>query len=333
MQTNKNNKNYQGVSSSTKNLLEYINKSVKTARVILLQGESGVGKQKLAESIYEKSEQSQGFYAINCAGVPYHLIEVELFGEVQNQNNQNQKKRGLVEAAHEGTLFLHDIDSLTVETQAKILRLIDESVITPLGSDEVIPIHVQLIVATRKDLKTLVEQGVFREDLYYRLQACTVTIEPLRARKEDIPQLVNLFLEDCANEHHVSVKTINPDVMQQFMQYDWPGNVRELKNVISNLVLFSEGAAIRLKDYENYTHVARYSHEVAIEEQALKKLSQSLEEGEISLSDAKKAFEKIQVLKALKKCNGNISTASRNLQMPRPQVSRLVKKYHLKDQI
>ncbi len=231
-----------GVSESVRNLIEVIRKVASTDSTVLITGESGTGKSLIAKAIHFLSDRrDRPFVTINCAAIPETLLEAELFGYEKGAfTGATSSRKGKFELANGGTVFLDEIGDMPLYLQAKILRVIQEKEIERLGGEKVIKVDVRIIAATNRDLESLVKEGKFREDLYYRLNVIPIHVPPLRERKEDIPLLVEHFLEKF-NEKYGKKVRIAPEAMEPLMEYDWPGNVRELENTVERLVVMNEG--------------------------------------------------------------------------------------------
>src|SRR5436190_1936972 len=213
---------------------------------ILLQGESGTGKELIAKAIHLNSpRRDRPFVPVNTGSMPPDLLESTLFGHVKGAfTSAIASKKGLFEVADRGTIFLDEIGSMNLETQAKILRVLQDRKFMHLGGVSEIQVDVRIIAATNVDLKQLVREGKFREDLFYRLNVITIDLPPLRQRKEDIPLLAEFFLRKYSEENQRSMRRLNPETLRQLLNYAWPGNVRELENVIERAVVLSSGADI-----------------------------------------------------------------------------------------
>ncbi len=210
-----------------------------TDETILLLGESGTGKELLAQAIHQNSRRSNGPYVIvDCGSITPSLIEAELFGTVPGAANGALNRAGLFEAAHRGTIFIDEIGELPLSAQQKLLRVIEARTVRRLGSTQEQPIDVRIVAATHRNLKAMVAEGEFRQDLYFRLSVLEVQVPPLRERKDDIPLLVERFLS--SRKPPVKLSDLPPETIPMLMGYDWPGNVRELRNVVTRLVLFPE---------------------------------------------------------------------------------------------
>jgi len=217
---------------------------------ILIQGESGTGKELVARAIHNRSQRhNQPFVVINCAAIPATLMESELFGYSKGAfTGALENRSGKLEMADSGTLFLDDIDLLDINMQARLLRVLQEKEYEKVGSDRVVNVDIKFIAASNKDLRQLVTKGKFREDLFYRLNVFPIELPPLRERKEDIPELLDHFLNQNGKSNGMPSKSFTEKAVQALMDYDWPGNVRELENFVERLFIVSQGAVIRQED-------------------------------------------------------------------------------------
>jgi two-component system nitrogen regulation response regulator NtrX len=218
-----------------------IDKVAPTDARVLVTGPNGSGKELVARWVHEKSHRAAGpFIEVNCAAIPAELIESELFGHEKGSFTSAIRQRiGKFEQAEGGTLFLDEIGDMSLSAQAKVLRALQENKISRVGGDKDIAVNVRVIVATNKDLKKEIEEGHFREDLYHRLSVIVIKVPALKERKEDIPLLVNRFLETIAEEYGIRKKEIEEKALAKLVQHPWPGNIRELKNVMERLVIMS----------------------------------------------------------------------------------------------
>ncbi len=239
-----------GTSRKMNDAMEIVRKVTPTAVTVLIFGESGTGKELIAKAIhYNSPRQSGPFIAINCAAIPDNLIESELFGyEAGAFTGALQRKSGLFESANKGTVFLDEIGDLPLLTQTKILRVLQDKEIRRLGGKDNIKVDTRIIAATNRDLEKEVISGRFREDLYYRLKVVTITLPPLRERKEDIPALANFFIEKYNLEFGKKIKDISEGAMNALTEHAWPGNIRHLESVIERAVLLSDNNTISLND-------------------------------------------------------------------------------------
>lgn len=231
-------------------LMETVNKIAMVESTVLIYGETGVGKEVLAKYIHSVSDRSEGpFVKINCGAIPETLLEAELFGYEKGAftGARSEGKPGLFEVADGGTMLLDEISELPMSLQVKLLRVLQEKEFIRVGGIKTIKVDVRIIAASNKDLKELVKEGKFRQDLYYRLNVVPITIPPLRERTEDIPILAHHFLNKY-NEKYGRSKQLTNEVIEAFLRYSWPGNVRELEHVIERLVVISEDNLITKKE-------------------------------------------------------------------------------------
>ena len=240
-----------GESSAISRLKEQIAIVAPTDAWVLIKGENGTGKELVAQTIHRLSKRSEKpLIDVNCAAIPEELIESELFGHEKGAfTGATTMKRGKFDLANDGTLFLDEIRDMSLKTQAKILRILQEQRFDRVGGSKTITVDVRIIAASNRDLEEEIKQGHFREDLYYRLNVIPMEVPPLRERKEDIRFLVDDFLIEFAGDTaHGPKKRTSPEVIEAFMAYDWPGNVRELRNMIERLVILSKGSEITMDD-------------------------------------------------------------------------------------
>lgn len=230
-----------GESNSIKEVKKLIEKAAKVPATVLLKGESGTGKELFANSIHAQSSRSHNnFVRVNCAALTDSLLESELFGYVEGSFTGALRggKKGLFEEADKGTIFLDEISEISLNTQAKLLRVLQEKEIMPVGSNKNIPIDVRVIAATNADLVKSIREGKFREDLFYRLSILPINIPPLRERKEDIPLLTKSFIAKFNDEYGRNIVDISSDALKVLMSHEWPGNVRELENTIGRSIIY-----------------------------------------------------------------------------------------------
>lgn len=242
-----------GESGPMKKIRDTIEKVAPTEARILITGENGVGKELVARWIHEKSNRSEGpLVEVNCAAIPSELIESELFGHEKGSFTSAIKQRiGKFEQANGGTLFLDEIGDMSPNAQAKVLRALQEGKITRVGADKDINVDVRVIAATNKDLLKEVDNKTFRLDLYHRLSVILIHVPSLNDRKDDIPLLVDQFLEDISADYGSAKKSIDPEAIKLLQQYNWTGNIRELRNVVERLVILS-GKGITAEDVRSY---------------------------------------------------------------------------------
>ncbi|RKY14124.1 MAG: DNA-binding response regulator [Planctomycetota bacterium] len=230
-----------GESPAIREVLETLDRVVDSDLPVLIQGESGTGKELVARAIhYNSPRRNKPFVAENCGAIPDSLLESEFFGHVKGSfSGATSDKKGLFEIADGGTLFLDEISNMSREMQKKLLRVLETNEIRKVGSTEIVRVDVRIISASNTDLSALVEKGRFRQDLFFRINTIVVEMPPLRKRKEDIPILVDHFVEKAARKMMRPAKRVSPKVIEIFMDYDWPGNVRELENEVYRLVALS----------------------------------------------------------------------------------------------
>lgn len=295
--------NIVGRSKKMLQIFDLITRVARNNVTVLITGESGTGKELIARAIHQYSDRAQKpFVAVNCAAIPENLMESELFGHERGSfTGAIERRLGKFELAQGGTLFLDEISSMRIELQAKLLRALQEREIERIGSMRAIPIDVRIIAATNQDLRTLIKQDKFREDLYYRLNVIPIFLPPLRARKEDIPLLVEHFLEKYNRLFQRSVKGLSPSAMERLLHYHWPGNIRELENIIERLVAITTNQYIQLQ-------------ELPLDLSAPDSLlTNDLFEEQTTLREAVQLFEKHFILRTLEKVRWNQTVAAKLL--------------------
>jgi DNA-binding NtrC family response regulator len=299
-------------------VLAIVERVAPTNSTVLLGGESGVGKDLIARAIHEKSRRATGpFLKINSTAIPENLLESELFGfEKGAFTGAVASKPGKFELADKGTLFLDEIGDVPPVTQVKLLRVLQEREFERLGGTKTVKVDVRLIAATNKDLREALEQGTFREDLYYRLNVVPIDIAPLRERKEDVPDLVNLFIARFEGESRKPVEGITPEAMQILVNYHWPGNVRELQNIVERACALAKGAVLEPSDIHLDTRPAK----------AANGTSTFLPDG-MTLEQ----WEDEMVQEALRRANGNKSQAARLLGLSRNALRYRLSKIGISD--
>ena len=230
-----------GESPAIKEVINYIDIVAKSDATVFIRGESGTGKELVAQAIHDRSDRAdKPFRKINCAAVPETLFESTLFGHEKGSfSGAYRQQKGIFEESNEGTILLDEISEIPYALQAKLLRVLQEMKVTRVGSTTEIPIDVRIIATTNRDVDELINSSKFREDLFFRLNVFPITIPPLRKRKEDIPLLIDHFIEAFKPKYHYDKKVIAPSLMQKIINYDWPGNVRQLKHMIERALLFS----------------------------------------------------------------------------------------------
>lgn len=319
-------------SEKMKQLFDVIDRISKSNITVLIQGETGVGKEVVAETIHNKSKRAgKPMVCINCAAITETLLESELFGHEKGSfTGADQRKIGLFETAHSGTIFLDEIGEMPLKTQAKLLRVLQEKTIMRIGSSTEIPIDVRVVAATNKKLDEQVEKRAFREDLFYRLNAATLTIPPLRKRREEIPMLGKMFIRMCCTENGMNLKSISPEAIDLLMHYDWPGNIRELKNTIERAVIISEGDTIYKESLSSKLTTEDYG---TVSMSGFSDGASEVSDSATVVGDMKEvvaAYEKDLITKALMKVNWNQTKAADLLNVPRRTLVSKIKKYNIK---
>ncbi|HEU4682999.1 MAG TPA: sigma-54 dependent transcriptional regulator [Nitrospira sp.] len=318
-----------GQSPAMHELRQLIDTAGPTNSRVLIGGENGTGKELVARAIHLRSARAdQPFVAVNCAAIPETLIESELFGHEKGSfSGATSMKRGQFEQADGGTLFLDEIGDMSLSTQAKVLRALQEQQFTRVGGTKLLKVDVRVLAASNKDLLKEIEKGAFREDLYYRLNVVPIVVPPLRERREDIPLLIRHFLKLHSEEQGLRIKEITPEAMNIFQQYDWPGNIRELRNLIERLMIMVPGPVIDTAQANLSLHV-RPSSAASVPtpgqngpagSPAL--FTQSFD----SLRDARNAFEKEYISRKLREHHWNISRTAEDLKIERSHLHRKIK--------
>ncbi|MBI1864738.1 MAG: sigma-54-dependent Fis family transcriptional regulator [Nitrospirae bacterium] len=301
--------NIVGKSPAMQLVFEQIIKVAPSPSTVLILGESGTGKEMIAKAIhYNSPRANQPFLAVNCSALPETLLENELFGHIKGAyTGATDDRDGLFMAANGGTLFLDEIADAPLTTQVKLLRALQEREILPVGGHAPRKVDVRLIVATNKDLKKSIEEGTFREDLYYRIHVIPVSLPPLRERKEDVPLLADHFLQKYAIQMNKEIQGFKPEALQRMMLYEWPGNVRELEHRIEHAVVMAA---------ENY-----------ISPEDLFPSRREEPGGFKTIREAREEFEEEYVRNLLRITKGNVSTAAKLAGHQRIALYNLIKKY------
>lgn len=317
--------NILGHSPAMTGLLETVALVAPSEATVLISGESGTGKELIAGAIHYNSPRKNGpFVKINCAAITETLLESELFGHEKGAfTSADRRKEGRFVQADHGTLFLDEVGEMSMTMQAKLLRVLQEREITRVGGEKVIKVNVRVIAASNKNLPEMVKSGLFREDLYYRLNVVSLDVPPLRDRKEDIPILAQHFLEKLTLENHKSIKGFTPGAMDCLVKYPWPGNVRELMNTLERSVVLS------LSEYIDERHFSMISPSNEMES--------STDNGKVSHGDSRgpspanslENIEKEAILKMMDSVKNNKSEAARRLGITRKTLHKKLKKYNL----
>lgn len=305
-----------GTSPVINELKEKIGIVAPTNAWILIMGENGTGKELVARSLHHLSRRShKAIVEVNCAAIPEELIESELFGHEKGAfTGATEKKRGKFDLAHEGTIFLDEVADMSLKAQAKILRILQEKKFERVGGNKVIDMDVRVLAATNKDLEMEMEAGRFRQDLYYRLHVIPLRVPPLRDRKEDIPFLVQRFLQDFAEKEGQRPKKLTAGALERFIAHNWPGNVRELKNIIERLIILTPSNEIRADDIPELQLKTERSPGTPETTTATD-----------SLRDARLDFERQFIIKKLEEYDGNISKTAEAIGLERSNLHKKLK--------
>jgi len=288
---------------------------------VLIVGENGTGKEMVAREIHRLSNRQNGpFIDVNCAAIPDNLIESELFGYEKGAfTGADRRQKGKFELSDQGTIFLDEIGDMSLNTQAKILRVLQEKTLSRLGNSKPIPIDVRIIAATNKDLEEEIKTGNFRQDLYFRLNVLPIQVPALRDRREDIPLLCETFMTNYYNNHGGTYRHLSPDVIIRLKEYNWPGNVRELKNLMERLSIMCTTELIQINDLPPYLRDLKESGRGKAEAH---QWSDFLESN--SFNDVTKAFEKLYISDKLLKNDWNISKTANLIGMTRRNLHRKI---------
>ncbi|MGZ8496739.1 MAG: sigma-54-dependent transcriptional regulator [Candidatus Binatia bacterium] len=310
-------KRYQMVFGKSEKINQVINaakKAAATRSTVLLLGESGVGKELFARAVHNWSERHDlPFVAINCVGLSKDLLESELFGYERGAfTGAQQRKKGKIELAHGGTVFLDEIGDITKEIQTKLLRFLQEREFERVGGTELISVDVRIIAATNRNLQAAVKNGRFREDLFYRINVVPITLPPLRERKEDIPELAEFFLRRFSLEAKKDFLRIADDAQAKLMAHDWPGNVRELANVIERAVVLGEPPAIQANDLP--VEILAASRPITAN-------------AHLNYQETVDEYRREVIVKTLQQSNGNRTAAAKLLGLDRAYFQKLLKSF------
>ncbi|MBB5174478.1 sigma-54 interaction domain-containing protein [Texcoconibacillus texcoconensis] len=315
-----------GQSEALVNTKRLAQKASKTLATVLITGESGTGKELFAKAIHEQSPYADGqFVSINCAAIPEHLLEAELFGYEEGAFTGAKKggKQGLIELASHGTLFLDEIGDMPLHMQSKLLRVLQEKEVVRVGGIKPYPTNARIVAATNKNLLDLINEDQFREDLYYRLNIIPIHIPPLRARKSDVRLLLAKILEDVCQKYETNQKQFTAPAISMLMKYHWPGNVREMMNIIEQLVSLVDKEHISPQDLPIEIHTEN-------EPSSASKFEHSTEKDWFhEFKSNKNDEEKEYILKALKQTNGNKAQAAKLLGIHRSTLYDKLKKFHI----
>jgi two-component system nitrogen regulation response regulator NtrX len=309
-----------GSSYQIRQVLERTERVGNTDARVLITGENGTGKELVARAIHRlSSRRDSPFVEVNCAAIPSELIESELFGHIKGSfTGAVADRAGKFEQAHGGTLFLDEIGDMSLAAQAKVLRALEQGVVTRVGSSKPIQVDVRVVAATNKDLEAEIREGRFREDLFYRLNVVPIEVPPLRERREDIPMLVRHFVDLLEEKDRVTPREISEPALDRLQALDWPGNVRELRNTVERLLILSSGNVIDVGDVDILVSGGESGPT----------LGTGLLEAD-SFSDFKEQAERAFLLQKLRDNDWNVSETARSVDMPRSNLYKKIERYGL----
>ena len=307
-----------GNSEAMLKLRDLIQKVASTSSRVLITGENGTGKELVAKEIHKISDRNKTpFIQVNCAAIPRDLIEVELFGNIEGYLSYSPGKRaGKFELANGGTILLDEISDLSPDAQSKLLNVLGENRIEPLGGNDSIAIDVRVISTTNRDILQLIEEGKFREDLYHRINVLTINVPPLRERREDIPQFIEHFTKEICEANNLNLKKYTPQILDYLCSLKWPGNVRELKNAVERMIILSDSEVIDKSMIEDEEHKFFSDFDKFLNTP-------------ISLHDFQDQSEKIFIEKKLSENNWNISKTAEALNIQRSHLYTKIKQYNI----
>ncbi|MCX6544298.1 MAG: sigma-54 dependent transcriptional regulator [Acidobacteria bacterium] len=312
-----------GTSAALDGVLESVRRAAPTTATVLIRGESGSGKELVARMIHKSSLRSrERFIQVNCAAIPDDLIESELFGHEKGSfTGATEKQIGKFEQADRGTIFLDEVGDMSLKTQAKVLRVLQEGEVERLGSSRTMKVDVRVIAATNKDLEQEIEKGTFREDLFFRLSVIPITVPPLRERTDDIPLLIKHFADAFTRENNFRPKRFSPDAMLLLQRYRWKGNVRELKNTVERVLIMTPGDVIGEDDLpETVRSASRQPAPDAVPERAG------------TLREFKESAERTFLVEKLRENNWNISRTAEVIGTPRSNLYKKLELYNIKQE-
>jgi two-component system response regulator AtoC len=304
-------------SKAMQSVFQLASKAAQYKTTVLILGESGTGKELIARGIHYSGERaSKALVPVNCGGIPENLLESELFGYRKGAfTGADHSKKGLFQEAEGGTIFLDEIGELPLALQVKLLRVLQDNEVRPIGDSKALQIDVRVVAATAKNLEQEVDRGAFRQDLYYRLNVLTIKLPPLRERSEDIPLLCQRFIRRFNDDLNKGIKGLTPEAMSQLLKYDWPGNVRELENCIERAMVLAEEQLLKPE------HFAIGKPQIKLD-----KNPDSMFKG-LSLKDAQRAVEKRLITRALEKTGSNRTQAAKLLEISHPSLLTKIKAY------
>jgi two-component system, NtrC family, nitrogen regulation response regulator NtrX len=308
-----------GASYAIRSVLDRIEKVGPTDARVLITGENGSGKELVARALHRVSPRADApFVEVNCAAIPAELIESELFGHVRGAfTGAHADRTGKFEQADGGTLFLDEIGDMSLSAQAKVLRALQDGVVTRVGGEKAIHVNVRVVAATNQDLQAAIEQGQFREDLFFRLNVVPIQVPPLRDRRDDIPMLVRHFTDRAIEEQRLPPRRLSADAVERLTRLEWPGNVRELRNTVERLLILSPGSEVSVRDVER---LVGGTGDAALATDLMTAAT---------FAEFKERAERAFILNKLRESEWNVSETARAIDMPRSNLYKKIERYGL----
>jgi two-component system nitrogen regulation response regulator NtrX len=321
-----------GTSEALRKVQAAIDKAAPAHATVLLQGESGVGKELVARMIHRVSPRSrERFVQVNCAAIPEDLIESELFGHEKGSfTGATERQIGKFEQAHGGTIFLDEVGDMSLKTQAKVLRVLQEGEVERIGSAKTVNVDVRVIAATNKNLEAEIEKANFREDLYFRLAVIPIYVPPLRERPEDIPLLIKHFLNQLARENNRRPKQVTPAAMDVFKRYRWRGNIRELRNTVERMIIMTQGDVIDVADLPEVVKSDKAAQRPAAAGAAPAATPAGSDAG--TLREFKESAERAWLVEKLRENGWNISKTAEVIGTPRSNLYKKLEQYAIRQE-
>jgi two-component system nitrogen regulation response regulator NtrX len=319
----------EGESPALQKVQEAIRRAAPTSATVLISGESGAGKELVARAIHRNSNRrDETFVQVNCAAIPEELIESELFGHEKGSfTGATEKQIGKFELAHKGTIFLDEVGDMSLRTQAKVLRVLQEGEVERIGSQKTITVDVRVIAATNKDLEAAIAKGEFREDLFFRLSVIPIAVPPLRERAEDVPVLVRHFVKQFAADNNLKAKTFTPAAVEALKRHPWRGNARELKNTVERLLIMTEGDEIRPEHLADVLRRTPPPSAAAVSDGFGG--AAPAPEAPGSLQDFKATAERAFIVQKLRESRWNISATAAAIGTPRSNLYKKLEQYQI----